>query len=73
MDFEETREGYHEKYGGALKANADRAVNENNQEWSLSFYLLRLRRAEERKGKDMKWNAPTPRAPCGDAELLGGR
>jgi len=54
VDFEEAREGYHEKYGGALKVNADRAVSENNQEWSSSFYLLRLRRAEERKGKEMK-------------------
>jgi len=37
VDFEETRQGHCEKYGGALKANADRVVNENNEEWSSSF------------------------------------
>jgi len=48
VDFEETREEYHEKYGGALKVNADRVVNENNEEWSSSLSPLRLKKGEGR-------------------------
>jgi len=48
VDFEEAREGYHEKYGGALEVDADRVVNE---EWSSSFCRLRMRtpKDEERR------------------------
>ena len=45
MDFEEAREGYCEKYGSALKANADRVLDE---ECSSPLSFLRMKKGDRR-------------------------